>query len=225
MGVGSLSNTHPGGRREDGRISGALGANPGSRREGGWGGPGFLFGDGAGGHRMARALIVVDFEEEWRTKGSDYYLGEFGERITNTRKLIAGARRAGIQVLFTRHIEPGSTTAFAKGSPGVAILTELEPRASERVFEKNRISPFYRTGLEAYLVEKAIADIIVCGIMTNLCVRSLVSDAYDREMAITVASDACVSDSEETDRFTFDDLRKTRPEVKIARTEEILHGL
>ena len=51
--------------------------------------------------------------------------------------------------------------------------------------------------------------------MTNLCVRSAVADAYDRDFKVTVVRDICVSDSASTDRFTFRDLKKTRPTVNI----------
>jgi len=58
--------------------------------------------------------------------------------------------------------------------------------------------------------------------MTNLCVRSAVSDAYDRGYRIRVVTDACVSDSADVDKFTFKDLKKTRPEVEFVKTKEVV---
>jgi nicotinamidase-related amidase len=58
--------------------------------------------------------------------------------------------------------------------------------------------------------------------MTNLCVRSAVSDAYDRDYHIKVVTDACVSDSTEVDRFTFKDLKKTRPEIDFVKARDVI---
>jgi len=92
---------------------------------------------------------------------------------------------------------------------------------SDRVLTKNKISPFYNTDLEEILKELTPDQLVVAGILTNLCVRSAVSDAYDRDYHIKVVTDACVSDSHETDKFTFKDLKKTRPEIELVKTKEI----
>ncbi len=80
---------------------------------------------------MAKALLLVDFEEEWRNTGSDYYLGKFSDKVKKARQLLSACRQKGVTVIFTRHIEPGSTTAFAEGSKNVEILDELKPLERE----------------------------------------------------------------------------------------------
>ena len=57
--------------------------------------------------------------------------------------------------------------------------------------------------------------------MTNLCVRSAVADAYDRDLKVTVVKDVCVSDSPSTDRFTFRDLKKTRPSLNLVDSKSL----
>lgn len=86
---------------------------------------------------------------------------------------------------------------------------------------KHKISPFFKTDLDDYLMCKGIDEILVGGIMTNLCVRSAVSDAYDRDLRISLLKDICVSGSKKIDAFTFSDLKRTRPEVKIVGTNEV----
>ncbi len=79
--------------------------------------------------------------------------------------------------------------------------------------------------MEIYLQGKNVDELIIGGIMTNLCVRSAVSDAYDRDFRLTVVKDACVSDSASTDRFTFKDIRATRPEVDILTAAQVVKRL
>jgi nicotinamidase-related amidase len=176
---------------------------------------------------MSKALVLIDFQEEWRNETSDYYLGDFKERVANAKRVLDFFRSRKLPIVFTRHIEIGSTSAFAEGSKNAEVIRELSPTKNETVIVKHKISPFYETNLEQILRKAKVDEIIVCGIMTNLCVRSAISDAYDRDFKITVIKDACVSDSNKTDEFTFDDLTVleccnslTEDEIAwIARTE------
>ena len=170
---------------------------------------------------MFPVLVLVDFQEEWRDKKSDYYLGQFRNQLRNASLLMEQFHRNGWPIILTRHVEADSTKAFAEGTKNTQIVPELSAGPTDRVITKNKISPFYNTDLEQILKEVAADQLVVGGIMTNLCVRSLVSDAYDRGYRIKVVTDACVSDSAEVDRFTFKDLKKTRPEIEFVKTKEL----
>lgn len=170
---------------------------------------------------MTKALILVDYQNEWRDKDSDYYIGKLDSVIGAAKKVLDRARAKRVKVIFTQHIEPSPTEAFKRGSENANIVKELEPLWNEKVIVKNVVSPFYGTGLDSYLKDNGVDEIVVAGIMTNLCVRSTVSDAYDRGMSITIVRDACASDSKQTDEFTLNDLSRTRPEIKIATSRAL----
>jgi len=171
---------------------------------------------------MPPVLLLVDFQEEWRDKKSDYYLGEFKPKLLNASLLVDYFHGKKWPVIFTRHVEIGSTRAFAEGTKNAQIISDLKVDSSDRVLTKNKISPFYNTDLERILKEMKPDELVVAGIMTNLCVRSAVSDAYDRDYSITVVTDACVSESSQVDKFTFQDLKKTRPRVKFVKTKDLV---
>jgi nicotinamidase-related amidase len=67
-----------------------------------------------------------------------------------------------------------------------------------------------------------IKRVIVAWILTNLCVRSFIQDAYDREFAITVIKDCCVAHTLETQEFTFYDLAQTREEIEFTDLKEFV---
>ena len=67
-----------------------------------------------------------------------------------------------------------------------------------------------------------IKHVIVCGILTNLCVRSFIQDAYDREFDITVIKDCCVAHTPEIQEFTFYDLAQTRDEIDFTNLKEFV---
>ena len=171
---------------------------------------------------MPLVLLLIDFQEEWRNKKSKYYLGQFKTQLKNACRLVEHFHGQHWPVIFTRHVQIGSSGAFAEGSTNAQIVSELKVGSTDRVLTKNKISPFYNTVLDDVLKELAPDELVIGGIMTNLCVRSAVSDAYDRGYCINVVTDACVSDSPKVDRFTFVDLKKTRPSIKMTTTRDIV---
>lgn len=155
-----------------------------------------------------KALILVDFEKDWLKEGSDYYVGDISEVLERVNKLIGYCRQKGYKIIFTAHVDEDFSGE---------LIDELDRDEADVVITKNRISPFYKTDLEQEL--EGVDKIVVCGILTNLCVRSLVQDAYDRDFEITVIKDCCVAFDEQTQEFTFKDLKETREEIEFVDFE------
>lgn len=167
-----------------------------------------------------KALILVDFEKEWTDENSEYFIGDISEVIQRANKLIVFCRKNNYKIIFTRHIEKGSKDAFSKNTENVELVNELNKEDSDLLITKNKINPFFETDLTKELEE--IDHIIVCGILTNLCVRSLIEDAYDRDFDITVIKDCCVAFDEKTQEFTFKDLKTTREEIEFLNLGEFI---
>ncbi len=168
----------------------------------------------------SKALILVDFEKEWTDRSSDYFIGDVSELIKKTNKLIDFCRKNNYKIIFTTHIEKDSDEAFAKNSENVEIIDEINKQDSDVLIKKNKISPFYKTNLEKEL--NGITKIVICGILTNLCVRSLAQDAYDRDFKITIIKDCCRAFDEETHEFTLKDLKATREEIEFLNLNDFV---
>ena len=167
-----------------------------------------------------KALILVDFENEWQDANSDYYIGDLSKVVKNANKLISYSRKQGHKIIFIRHVEKDSEGAFAEKSENTELIEGIDKRTSDTLITKYKISPFYNTTLAKEL--EGITEIIICGILTNLCVRSLVNDAYDRDFKITLVSDCCQAMDTETHDFTLKDIKATRPEVNIVNLEAFI---
>lgn len=166
------------------------------------------------------ALILVDFENEWVNKKSPYFVGDISKVITKTNKLIDFCRKNNSKIIFIRHVERNSDIAFAEGSKNVEIIKELQKNESDIVITKHKISSFYKTSLNQQL--KRITRIVICGILTNLCVRSLAQDAYDRDFEITIIKDCCVALNQQIHKFTLQDLKATREEIEIVNLNQFI---
>jgi len=161
------------------------------------------------------ALVLIDFQSEWMNPESEYYVGDIKEIIAKVNYLIDHCRTRGYKIIRTKHREPDSIEHFW---PETTFISELKIQDMDTIMIKNKISPFYNTSLDQELNE--IKHVIVCGILTNLCVRSFIQDAYDREFKITVIKDCCVAHTPEIQEFTFYDLAQTREEIDFTNLKE-----
>ncbi len=168
----------------------------------------------------SKALILIDFEKEWTDKSSDYFVGDISDLIERTNKLIDFCRKNNYKIIFTTHIEKDSDGIFAENSENVKIIDEINKQDSDVLIKKNKISPFYQTDLDKHL--EKIDEIVICGILTNLCVRSLAQDAYDRDFKITIIKDCCRAFDKETHEFTIKDLKETREEIEFLNLNEFV---
>ncbi|MFH1606764.1 MAG: isochorismatase family cysteine hydrolase [Nanoarchaeota archaeon] len=168
----------------------------------------------------SKALILVDFEKEWTDKSSDYFVGDVSELIEKTNKLIDFCRKNDYKIIFTTHIEKDSDEAFAENSENVKIIDDIDKQDSDVLIKKNKISPFFKTDLDKHL--EGIDEIVICGILTNLCVRSLAQDAYDRDFKITIIKDCCRAFDAETHEFTLKDLKATREEIEFLNLNDFV---
>lgn len=162
------------------------------------------------------ALILVDFQVEYSTKQSDYYIGNPEKLIERVNKLIGFAREKGYKIIFIQHIEKEGENFVGKTGE---IWSKLNREESDALIVKHQISSFYQTTLEKEL--KGISKILVCGLLTNLCVRMLVEEVYDREYEIILVNDCCAALNEEVHDFTLEDLRITREEIKFVNSNTI----
>ena len=168
----------------------------------------------------SKALILVDFEKEWTNKSSDYFVGDVSELIEKTNKLIDFCRKNNYKIIFTTHVEKDSDEAFASNSENVKLIDEINKQESDVLITKNKISPFFKTDLDKHL--EGIDEIVIAGILTNLCVRSLAQDAYDRDFKITIIKDCCRAFDVETHEFTLKDLKATREEIEFLNLNEFI---
>jgi nicotinamidase-related amidase len=135
------------------------------------------------------ALVLVDFQKEF--VDGRLPLPEVRVAIEHAAELTAWARRAGILIVFVRHVasRPDSKV-FAQGSKTVDFVAGLRPDQRDLVVEKSMMGAFTRTDLDAELRGRHIDTLIVGGLMTHLAVQSTVNDGAVLGHRVIVAGDA-----------------------------------
>jgi len=131
------------------------------------------------------------------------------EASLRAQEILSFFRERGLPVVHIQHlaIRPGATF-FLPDTEGVKIHKNVEPLPGEIVFQKNYPNSFRDTPLLDHLREKQVDQVVVCGMMTHMCVDATVRAAFDYGLEVTVIQDACA-----TRALTFGD--QTIPAAQV----------
>ncbi|XP_074341702.1 nicotinamidase 2-like [Apium graveolens] len=152
-------------------------------------------------------LLVIDMQ--------NYFSSIAGPIIPSITKTISLCRHASIPVIFTRHshnpsIQSNNMLAewwnndlVIDGTPEAEIMPEMGRRDGEMVVEKDTYSAFRGTRLEERLREMGVEEVIVTGVMTNLCCETTAREAFVRGFRVFFSTDATATSSEELHEATL----------------------
>jgi nicotinamidase-related amidase len=168
------------------------------------------------------ALVIIDMQRDFVDRGGfGEALGNdvslLRKAIPPTKRVLDAARRAGILVIHTREghradladLWPAKkargkfkTTIgdkgpmgriLVRGEVGHDIIEELAPKPGEPVVDKPGKGAFYATDLGEILKSRGIAQLVVCGVTTEVCVNTTVREANDRGYDCLVLEDCVAS--------------------------------
>lgn len=142
---------------------------------------------------MKTALILVDIQNDYFPGGKGVLEGSL-EASLQARRLLDHFRQQGLPVVFIQHVadKPGAAT-FLAGSEGVKLHENIQPLPGETILQKHYPNSFRETGLLEHLRSLGIEQLVVCGMMTHMCVDSTVRAAFDFGFECLLAQDACAT--------------------------------
>jgi len=158
--------------------------------------------------RDKAALLVIDMQRYFLDPASPTFTCGGLAILPNLKRLITAFRAASRPVIFTRHVHhPDRLDAgimgwwwegmCLEGSPESEVHDTIAPLSHEKQILKHRYSAFYNTDLETVLRCLKIEDLVISGIMTNMCCESTARDAYYRDYRVFFLADATGSINEE----------------------------
>jgi nicotinamidase/pyrazinamidase len=146
------------------------------------------------------ALIVVDMiKDNVDTAGHGQIDVEAKKIVPIIRDLAKTFRHCGHKVVFAcdsfmpgDFIFGGRMPPHAiRGTGGDQPIAELEIQPSDILLPKRRMSAFYKTDVDQTLRTWGVDTVVVCGIVTNVCVLLTALDAIQNDFRSVIVSDAC----------------------------------
>ena len=162
-----------------------------------------------------RALIVVDMQNGFcHPEGSFPRIGlgldGADAAVRNAAIAVKQARAVDVPIIFTRHLyrlgRVDEGPALIRNSPALAVVNglaagswdaevvdDLDCGHDDLRVDKVRFDAFQWTSLEPLLRGLSVRKLVICGVVTNLCVETTVRSAFMRDFPVTLIEDACAA--------------------------------
>lgn len=142
---------------------------------------------------MMPALLLVDIQRDYFPQGRMEVVGAV-EAGRAAGKLLAAFRDRGFPVFHIRHIAARAGATFLlPGTEGIDFHETAMPLPGEPVITKHYPNSFRATGLREELIVRDVRDVVICGMMSHMCVDATARAAFDSGYSCTVAHDACAT--------------------------------
>jgi ureidoacrylate peracid hydrolase len=172
------------------------------------------------------AILVVDMLNDFLKPGGKMVL-EGGEIILEPlRILLEKGRKEKLPIIFVNDSHRSrlrQDREFKKraehcieGTWGAEVVEELKPHQSDFIIKKSRFSGFYQTDLDLTLKDLKIDTVIVVGVVTNICVRSTIHDAFFRGYQVIVPKDCVMATGEREQESSLYDIHTHFGEVTVS---------
>ena len=140
-----------------------------------------------------KALLIIDVQRDYFLGGKCELVGT-AKAMAHIKTVLCRFRELGYPVIYVQHInERAGATFFLPNTDGVEICGEIAPRDGEPVVIKHAPNSFYQTELFDLLRKRSIDELVVCGMMTHMCIDTTVRAAKDHGIPITLLYDACAT--------------------------------
>lgn len=142
---------------------------------------------------MKMGLLLIDIQNDY-FKGGKFELFGPEEAAIQTEQIISFFRKNDMPIFHVQHISIQDDAGFfLPNTTGAEIYKGVYPKDNETVIIKHTPDSFLNTDLKKALNNAGITDLIVCGMMTHMCVDTTVRAAKKLGYNITLIDDACAT--------------------------------
>ncbi len=152
------------------------------------------------------ALIIIDMLRYFACPEGRVFLPSTTAVIPAISKLLDYWRNSGGTVVFTRHCHENADNLGMLGKffsdyihcgrQESEIIQDLSPLADELVIRKNTYDAFFKTGLDEFLKDRSIEQVLITGVLTHLCCETTARSAFVRGYEVYIPADGLTTSSE-----------------------------
>lgn len=175
---------------------------------------------------MTVALLIADMV-------NDFVTGKLRNPratriIPNIQRLVAAAQTTGIPVIWCNdaHLPTDFELKIwgphsMKGTKGAEIIPQLKPAKEDVVLEKRTYSAFFDTGLDSILRARHVDDVVITGLLTNICGIHTAADAFFRGYNPIIPENGVEALDEKAHRDGLEYVR-TMYQAELTNSEELV---
>jgi nicotinamidase-related amidase len=142
---------------------------------------------------MKTTLILIDIQNDYFPNGLMELEGSL-EAAAQARHLLTIFRTHHWSTIHIQHISTRpDATFFLPDTDGVCLHESIKPIPEELVLEKHFPNAFRETALLETLKKWDTERLVICGMMTHMCVDATVRAAADLGFPVLLAGNACAS--------------------------------
>lgn len=150
------------------------------------------------------ALCVLDMQNDFLQRNGAMPVWGGPAIVPRLSTLLIAFRAARLPVFFSRHVclDPAHAAELGVGSHirngggllregafGSQIIEDLRPGAGDHVITKYRYSAFFGSPLEVLLRAAGVQDVVITGVVSNVCCETTAHDAFFRDFGVVFALD------------------------------------
>lgn len=142
---------------------------------------------------MNLALLLIDIQNDYFPGGAMELFGSPQAGI-QAGKLLQAFRQETLPIIHIQHLSTRQgATFFAPNTRGVEIHECVAPAVGETVFQKNFPNSFRETPLLEHLRRLEVKQLVIAGMMTQMCIDTTTRAAADLGFQCLLAHDACAT--------------------------------
>lgn len=142
---------------------------------------------------MRTALLLIDIQNDYFPGGRMELDGSL-EASLRAKALLTLFRERNLQIFHIQHISTRKDASFfLPDTEGAEIHENVVPLPGETVIRKNFPNSFRDTALLTHLKDADVSRLVVCGMMTHMCVDATVRAAFDLGFGCVTICDACAT--------------------------------
>jgi nicotinamidase-related amidase len=144
---------------------------------------------------MNEALLIIDVQNDYFA-GGKMQLEKPEAALDKIEHVLDHFREAGKTIVFIQHVaKNANATFFLEDTFGAEIHAALAPKnhGKEIIVQKSFPNSFLKTRLQEVLTNNQVESLVICGMMTHMCVDSTTRQAAELGFQCTLLSDACAT--------------------------------
>ncbi len=144
-----------------------------------------------------KALLIVDIQNDYFENGIMTLTGSL-QASEKAALILDKFRKEQLPVIFIQHIATRPDAIFfLPNTEGAEIHKNVKPLDAEKIIIKHFPNSFRETELQQYLKELGVNELVICGMMTHMCIDATTRAAKDLGYECTVIGDACATRDQE----------------------------